>query len=96
MAQFTFHHGGISVRSLGEAIAWHGRVLGFEVEKRFIIDAARSHTAMMKKGDLRFEIFEVEAQPPCPMRVARRSPICAPMASMSPLRSLTWRLFWPK
>lgn len=66
MAEFTFHHGGVSVPSLDEAIAWYGRVLGFELEKRFYIEAARSHTAMMRKGPLRFEIFEVEDAAPLP------------------------------
>ncbi|MFC0687165.1 VOC family protein [Novosphingobium clariflavum] len=60
MAEFTFHHGGVSVPSLDEAIDWYGRVLGFAVEKRFYIEAARSRTAMVRKGPLRFEIFEVE------------------------------------
>ncbi|WP_334185154.1 VOC family protein [Novosphingobium sp.] len=60
MAEFTFHHGGVSVPSLDEAIDWYGRVLGFEVEKKFYIEAAKSHTAMLRKGPLRFEIFEVE------------------------------------
>ncbi|MPT49025.1 MAG: VOC family protein [Sphingobium sp.] len=66
MAQFSFHHGGVSVPSLNDAIDWYGRVLGFEIEKRFYIDAARSHTAMMRKGQLRFEIFEVEGAAPLP------------------------------
>ncbi len=60
MAEFTFHHGGVSVPSLDEAIDWYGRVLGFKVEKKFYIEAAKSHTAMVRKGPLRFEIFEVE------------------------------------
>ncbi|TCU57991.1 methylmalonyl-CoA/ethylmalonyl-CoA epimerase [Novosphingobium sp. PhB57] len=60
MAEFTFHHGGVSVPSLDEAIDWYGRVLGFEVEKTFYIEAAKSRTAMVRKGPLRFEIFEVE------------------------------------
>lgn len=60
MVEFTFHHGGVSVPSLDEAIDWYGRVLGFEVEKRFYIDAARAETAMIRKGPLRFELFEVE------------------------------------
>lgn len=72
MAEFTFHHGGISVPSLDEAIAWYGRVLGFEVERRFYIEAARSRTAMFRKGPLRFEIFEVEGAAPLPEE--RRSP----------------------
>lgn len=66
MADFTFHHGGVSVPSLDDAIDWYGRVLGFEVEKRFYIEAAKSHTAMVRKGPLRFEIFEVEGAAPLP------------------------------
>lgn len=66
MADFTFHHGGVSVPDLDAAIAWYGRVLGFAVEKRFWIDAARSHTAMIRKGPLRFELFEVEGAAPLP------------------------------
>ncbi|WP_226018855.1 VOC family protein [Novosphingobium sp. FKTRR1] len=66
MAEFTFHHGGVSVPSLDEAIAWYGHVLGFAVEKRFYIEAARSHTAMLRKGPLRFEVFEVAGAAPLP------------------------------
>ncbi len=66
MPEFTFHHGGVSVPSLDEAIDWYGRVLGFELEKRFYIEAAASHTAMVKKGPLRFELFEVEGAAPLP------------------------------
>jgi catechol 2,3-dioxygenase-like lactoylglutathione lyase family enzyme len=66
MADFTFHHGGVSVPDLDEAIDWYGRVLGFELEKRFYIDAAKSHTAFVKKGPLRFEIFQVEGAAPLP------------------------------
>jgi catechol 2,3-dioxygenase-like lactoylglutathione lyase family enzyme len=66
MAEFSFHHGGVSVPSLDAAIEWYGRVLGFEVETRFFIDAARSDTAMLRKGPLRFEIFEVEGAAPLP------------------------------
>lgn len=66
MAEFTFHHGGVSVPDLDQAIDWYGRVLGFAVEKRFWIEAARSHTAMLRKGSLRFELFEVEGAAPLP------------------------------
>lgn len=66
MADFTFHHGGVSVPDLDSAIDWYGRVLGFEVEKRFYIDAARAETAMVRKGALRFELFEVEGAAPLP------------------------------
>ncbi|QGP78073.1 VOC family protein [Sphingobium sp. CAP-1] len=60
MAEFTFHHGGVSVPSLDDAIDWYGRVLGFTVEKRFYIAPARAQAAMIRKGPLRFELFEVE------------------------------------
>ncbi len=52
--------------SLDDAIDWYSRVLGFEVEKRFYIEAAKSHTAMIRKGPLRFELFEVEGATPLP------------------------------
>jgi catechol 2,3-dioxygenase-like lactoylglutathione lyase family enzyme len=60
MADFTFHHGGVSVPSLEEAIDWYGHVLGFAVEKRFMVEAAKAKVAMIRKGPLRFELFEVE------------------------------------
>jgi catechol 2,3-dioxygenase-like lactoylglutathione lyase family enzyme len=66
MPEFHFHHGGVSVPSLDAAIDWYGRVLGFELEKRFYIEAAKSHTAMIRKGALRFELFEVEGAAPLP------------------------------
>lgn len=66
MADFTFHHGGVSVPSLEQAIEWYGTILGFTVEHCFYIEAARSHTAMLRKGPLRFEIFEVEGAAPLP------------------------------
>lgn len=66
MAEFTFHHGGVSVPSLDDAIEWYDRVLGFELEKRFYIDAANAHSAFIKKGPLRFELFEVEGAAPLP------------------------------
>lgn len=66
MAEFTFHHGGVSVPSLDEAIDWYASVLGFEVEKRFYIAPAKAHAAMVRKGPLRFELFEVEGAAPLP------------------------------
>jgi catechol 2,3-dioxygenase-like lactoylglutathione lyase family enzyme len=66
VTDFAFHHGGVSVPDLDAAIAWYGDVLGFELEKRFYIEAARSHTAMVRKGSLRFELFQVEGAAPLP------------------------------
>jgi catechol 2,3-dioxygenase-like lactoylglutathione lyase family enzyme len=66
MAEFTFHHGGVSVPSLDQAVVWYGDVLGFAVEKRFHIAAAKAQAAMLRKGPLRFELFEVEGAAPLP------------------------------
>ena len=66
MAEFSFHYGGVSVPSLADAIDWYGRVLGFAVEKRFHIAAAGADAAMIRKGPLRFELFEVPGAAPLP------------------------------
>jgi catechol 2,3-dioxygenase-like lactoylglutathione lyase family enzyme len=66
MADFAFHHGGVSVPNLDEAIKWYGRVLGFELEKQFFIKAANAKSAFVRKGQLRFELFEVEGASPLP------------------------------
>ena len=66
MAEFTFHHGGVSVPDLDAAISWYGRVLGFVEEKRFFIPPARAKAAMIRKGPLRFELFEPEDGAPLP------------------------------
>lgn len=58
--EFEFHHGGVSVPSLDDAIEWYRDMLGFEVEKRFAIPKANAQAAMIRRGPLRFEIFEVE------------------------------------
>lgn len=72
MADFSFHHGGVSVPSLEAAIDWYGKVLGFAVEKRFHIAPAQAQAAMLRKGPLRFELFEVEGAAALPD--ARRHP----------------------
>lgn len=66
MADFAFHHGGVSVPDLDAAITWYGDVLGFELEKRFFIEAANAKAAFVRKGPLRFEIFEVAGAAPLP------------------------------
>ncbi len=73
MADFAFHHGGVSVPNLEEALDWYHRVLGFEVEKQFRIEPAKANVAMIRKEALRFELFEVEGAFPLPED--RRMPI---------------------
>ncbi len=63
---FSFHHSGISVPNLKEAIEWYENVLGFEVEMEFYIDKIKSQTAMLKRGELRFEVFQLEDAQPLP------------------------------
>lgn len=66
MTEFSFHHGGVSVPDLEAAIDWYGHVLGFQVERRFFIEAADAKAAMIRKGALRFELFEVAGAAPLP------------------------------
>jgi catechol 2,3-dioxygenase-like lactoylglutathione lyase family enzyme len=66
MADFTFHHGGVSVPDLEAAIEWYGAVLGFSLEKQFTIEAAQAKSAFVRKGPLRFELFEVAGAAPLP------------------------------
>ncbi len=66
MADFTFHHGGVSVPDLAAAIDWYREVLGFEEERRFHIDRAGADVAFIRKGPLRFELFEVAGAAPLP------------------------------
>jgi len=62
----SFHHGGVCVPDLEEAIAWYQHVLGYCVEARFEIPPANAKVAMMVNGELRFEIFEVTNSNPVP------------------------------
>lgn len=72
MADFAYHHAGVSVPDLDAAIAWYGRVLGYAVERRFAIAAAGAHAAMLRKGPLRLELIEVDGAAPLPAE--RRHP----------------------
>ena len=65
-AELKHHHGGVSVPDLEASITWHREVLGFEVESRFEIPPARATVAMLKRGLLRMEIFQVEGAQPLP------------------------------
>ena len=60
------HHGGISVPALEASIRWYAAVLDFEVEQRFEIPAIPAKVAMLRRGDLRLEVFEVPGAQPLP------------------------------
>lgn len=71
------HHGAMSVPDLDAAIAWYARVLGFELEVRFPIPAIPAEVAMLKREQLRIELFEVpNAQPLPPERREPNSDNC--------------------
>jgi methylmalonyl-CoA/ethylmalonyl-CoA epimerase len=60
------HHGGISVPDLEASIRWYVEVLDFEVEQRLEIPAIPAKVAMLRRGDLRLELFEVPGAQPLP------------------------------
>ncbi|HZF15934.1 MAG TPA: VOC family protein [Steroidobacteraceae bacterium] len=64
--EFKHHHGGISVPDLEASIRWYADVLGFEVETRIYIEAVPAKVAMLRHGELRLELFEVEGAAPLP------------------------------
>lgn len=65
-----FHHGGVSVPDLEEAIGWYGDVLGFRLDRRFAVPGAE--VAYVERDGLRIELFEAEGAAPLPD--ARRHP----------------------
>ncbi len=70
--ELKHHHGGVSVPELDPAIAWWRDVLGFEVERRFPIPQIPAEVAMLRRGELRIELFQVEGAAPLP--ADRREP----------------------
>lgn len=70
--RMKFHHGATSVPNLDESIAWYERVLGFEVEQRFRIPGNSVEVAMLRRSDLRVELFQAENSKPLPEE--RREP----------------------
>jgi methylmalonyl-CoA/ethylmalonyl-CoA epimerase len=57
--ELRFHHGGISVPDLDASIAWYQRMLGFDVERRFHIPQIPADVAILQRGSLRLELFQV-------------------------------------
>lgn len=64
--ELKLHHGGISVPDLDASIEWYRNMLGFEVEARFVIPTSSADVAMMKKGEVRLELFQVPGSAPAP------------------------------
>jgi methylmalonyl-CoA/ethylmalonyl-CoA epimerase len=70
---FTFHHAGVSVPNLDEAIAWYRDILGFDVQRRFPLPPLNAEIAFMAKGPLNIELFQVAGATPLP--AGRSEPI---------------------
>lgn len=68
------HHGGVSVPDLDQAIEWYGRVLGFAVEARFPIPQIPAEVAMLRRDDMRMELFQPAEDKAKPMSDERRVP----------------------
>lgn len=64
--EIKFHHGAISVPDLEASIAWFERMLDFRVEERIDVAAIPAKVAMLKRGELRVELFEVPGAKPLP------------------------------
>jgi methylmalonyl-CoA/ethylmalonyl-CoA epimerase len=67
-----FHHGGVSVPDLAASIEWYARALGFQVESRMEIPQIPAKGVMLRRGELRMELFEVPGAAPLPLE--RRQP----------------------
>jgi len=57
--RFWHHHVGVSVPELDAAIGWYCKVLGFELQRRFPIEAIPAQVAILRNGPLHVELFEV-------------------------------------
>jgi catechol 2,3-dioxygenase-like lactoylglutathione lyase family enzyme len=57
--ELKFHHGGVSVPNLDDSSRWYCDVLGFEEEFRFHLKSADANIAMLRRGPLRMELFEI-------------------------------------
>src|SRR5438105_3780990 len=60
------HHGGISVPDLEASIRWYSEVLDFAVEQRMEIPAIPAKVVILRRGELRIELFEVPDARPLP------------------------------
>jgi methylmalonyl-CoA/ethylmalonyl-CoA epimerase len=70
--ELKYHHGGISVPDLEASIRWYESVLDFKLERRIEIPVVPAKVAMLRRDELRIELFEVPAARPLPPE--RREP----------------------
>jgi methylmalonyl-CoA/ethylmalonyl-CoA epimerase len=70
--EFRHHHLGISVPDLDASIQWYADKLGFQLEKKFRIEAIPASCAFIRNGSLRIELFQPDR--PVALPAERRSP----------------------
>ncbi len=64
--ELKHHHGAFSVPDIEESIAWWSRMFGFELERRFPIPQIPAEAALLQRGEMRIELFQVEGAAPLP------------------------------
>ena len=61
---FKHHHGAVSVPDLDASIHWYETVLNFKLEKRFEIPGQKTVVAMLRRAEMRIELFQSEGSRP--------------------------------
>ena len=64
--EIKHHHGAMSVPNLEESIAWYTRMLDFQLESVVKLAHVPANVAMLRRGELRVELFEVPGAAPLP------------------------------
>ena len=55
--EIWFHHLGVSVRDIDGSIDWWQRMLGFTLERRYVLESIPAEIAMMANGALHVELL---------------------------------------
>ena len=56
--EFWYHHVGVSVPDMDASIAWYERVLGFKLERRFMIHSIPAEIAILKHGAMHRQVLQ--------------------------------------
>lgn len=59
--ELWFHHVGVSVADMDAAIDWWQRMLGFTLQRRYVLDSIPAEIAMLANGALHVELLRVAA-----------------------------------
>ena len=64
--ELKHHHGAMSVPDLEISMAWYRKMLDFELESVVELAHVPAKVAMLRRGELRIELFEVPGAAPLP------------------------------